>query len=641
MKKTLLFATLFCAAIAGFSQSQRSVFIEEFTQASCPPCETTTPALNSIIEANASKIVQIRYQTSWPGVDPMNVDNPTEVATRVSYYGVTGVPDVIADGTTTGNPGTLPQALIDSRYGTSAPVLVEVEHTINDLTSMDVTVTITNEGTEAFEDAGDKLRVALVEEVITWPSPPGSTSLVDFESVMKTFFTGTAGIDVPEIAAGESWTMTWEGLDIPTTVYNYNELAVVAWVQNDATKAVHNSGYSSPQTLIGYADLGITNAVANTSDNLCDYEFAGEVTVVNESATEVESYDVNLVINGAAAQTINVTDVLAGGASNTVTFDAFDLPAGTSVIAYNVAATGGDFATLNDNSGSVVVGKAAAAAASVSQDYEADVVGFFPNNVVANLPAIRFNGLVINAALAGSGAPMGGYGESSNSIAVDFWLWNPASVEATGEIVIAEQFTVPADGNLSFDYAYTSYLGSQERLQVQVSTDCGVTYADVYNKVGADLRTAPEVNDGAAGGFFKPGANDWVTENIDLSTYEGQEVLIRMFLTSAWGDMLYLDNIRMNSPVDVNDLNDNESLLVFPNPASQNMNIELSIEESANVTVRMIDMLGRTILTEQIGNNVSGVINHTLNVSDVNSGAYLLFFQLDERQVVQRVNVTH
>ena len=78
MKKTLLFAALLSASFMGFSQSQRTVFIEEFTQASCPPCETTTPALNAVIETNAEKIVQIRYQTSWPGVDPMNADNPTK-----------------------------------------------------------------------------------------------------------------------------------------------------------------------------------------------------------------------------------------------------------------------------------------------------------------------------------------------------------------------------------------------------------------------------------------------------------------------------------------------------------------------------------------------------------------------------------
>ena len=638
MKKTLLFAALLCASFMGFSQSQRTVFIEEFTQASCPPCETTTPALNAVIETNEEKIVQIRYQTSWPGVDPMNADNPTEVQTRVDYYEVGGVPDVIADGTSTGNPGSLPQGIIDARYGTDAPVLVEVEHTINDLLTMDVTVRIVNEGTEAFEDADDKLRVALIEEVVSFPTPPGSTSLVDFEAVMKIFFTGAAGIDVPEIAAGETWTMTWEGLAIPDYVYDYNQLVVVAWVQNDASKAVHNSGHSSPQELTGYADLGITNAVANTSDNLCDYEFSGEVTIENTTSTEVASYDVNLVINGAAAQTVNVTDALAGGASNTVTFDPFDLPVGTSVISYNVAATGGDIATLNNNSSAVVVGKASAPQPSVSDDYESDALGSFPANAVVDMAFS--SGYVVNAAFVGGTDPVGGYGNSEQSIFVNFWQWNPSPVlPANGEIIIAEQFAVPADGNMSFDYAYTSYAGSQDRLQVQVSADCGDNYTDVFNEAGSSLATADEVNLGNS--FFKPAPGDWVTENIDLSAYAGQDLLVRMYVTSDWGDQLYIDNIKMNSPVDVNDLNENESLVVFPNPASQNMNIELSIEESANVSVKMIDMLGRTILTEQIGNNVKGAISHTLNVNNINSGAYLLFFQIDERQVVQRVNVSH
>src|SRR3954467_14352034 len=93
----LLVVSTFISALA-FGQSQRLVLAEEFTQASCPPCASQNPAFNALLTANASKVTSIKYQTSWPGTDPMNAQNPNEVATRVALYNVSGVPDSPMDG---------------------------------------------------------------------------------------------------------------------------------------------------------------------------------------------------------------------------------------------------------------------------------------------------------------------------------------------------------------------------------------------------------------------------------------------------------------------------------------------------------------------------------------------------------------
>ncbi len=627
-----------CFSIFGFSQSQRTVLLEEFTQASCPPCETTTPALNAIAAANSEKLVQIRYQTSWPGVDPMNADNPGEVQERVDYYGVTGVPNLRYDGTDTGSPGTITQAQIDGAYGVTSPVLIEVEHTINDLTSMDVTVRIINEGTEAFEDPGDKLRVALIEEVISWPSPPGSTSLVEFEAVMKTFFTGAAGMDIPEIAAGEMWENTWTGLTIPDFIYNYNKLAVVAWLQNDASTAVHNAAHSTPVTLEGYADLGITNSAANTSSSLCDYAFTGEVTVENAGGSEVAQYDVNLLINGTATLSETVVDPLASGASNTISFESINLPPGTSVVSFEVVADGGDIATLNNSSAEVVVGKAGAALGLVEEDFESDVVGEFGSGLIVDVPAIGANGVIANSAFVNGTAPLGGFGESENSIFINIWQWNPATASSpNGEIIVADQFLVPDVSSLSFDYAFTNWGGSNDRLQVQISTDCGETFTDLFNEAGASLATAPPLNQNNA--FFTPGADDWANVQFDLAAYTGQEVLIRFYITSAWGDMMYIDNIRLSNVVSVEDeLTPTEKLTVYPNPTSDDLNIDLTLDAPAAISINVLDVSGRSVLTEKIG-GTQDKLNHKLDVSRLQSGMYLLQINAGEKMIVRNVSI--
>lgn len=72
---------------------------EHFTQASCGPCASQNPGFEgTILTPNPSIVRHIAYHTSWPGVDEMNAANPTEVANKVTYYNVQGVPDVVLEG---------------------------------------------------------------------------------------------------------------------------------------------------------------------------------------------------------------------------------------------------------------------------------------------------------------------------------------------------------------------------------------------------------------------------------------------------------------------------------------------------------------------------------------------------------------
>src|SRR5687768_14774096 len=96
MKKITL--TMVAAAAFAFganAQCAKFVLLEEFTQASCGPCASQNPGFKTtILDPNPDKVRLVAYHTSWPGTDPMNAYNPTDVQTRVTYYTVTGVPNV-------------------------------------------------------------------------------------------------------------------------------------------------------------------------------------------------------------------------------------------------------------------------------------------------------------------------------------------------------------------------------------------------------------------------------------------------------------------------------------------------------------------------------------------------------------------
>lgn len=639
MKRFLQIFSLLLLTSMAYSQSQRLVFIEEFTQASCPPCEVTTPALNQIIAANADKIIQLRYQVWWPGYDPMFLDNEAEVQTRVQYYGVGGVPAVFADGTEEAQSGVLPQTTINARYGTSAPIKMEVSHSLSsDLTTADITIKITNEGNSAYNIATNKLRVAIIEEDITYPFPPGSTSLQVFEAVMKKFVTGAEGIEIPSIEAGATWEKTWAGEPLPEAVYDYNKLAIVAFVQNDDDKSVANAGYSEPKELSGYPDLAIENK-SEVTGGYCEYGFIPKVTVINDGSIPVESFTVSLFINGEEKATKEVTATLNQGATTDVIMDEIDLPPGNSEINYVVLTPIRDIAVLNNYTDFLTAGKIGNVIPSYANGFEDVDLGAVPANAIVDRPFSGRNFVVLTGDALNAAEPIGGYGLSDKSVAINFWNWDPAAFTSQGFMIIADQYVVTEGAKLKFDWAYTTWQGSADRLKIQISEDCGKTFKDLFNKAGSALKTAPELN--ANDAFFIPLPAEWKSSEHDLKAYVGKTVVIRALVTSAWGDMLYLDNINITGgTTDVNDLTTGETLEVNPNPATANTTFEFNLATASDVSYTVTDALGKLIENKNLG-NTSGKFNHSFDVSDYKSGLYFVNFQLGERQVVKRLMVIH
>ncbi len=157
MKKLTLAVALMLIGGTAFAQATRLVLFEEFTQASCGPCASQNPAFNTLLQSNTTKAISIKYQTSWPGVDPMNAANPTDVATRVSYYSVNGVPWTAMDGVAptgsaySGAPANVTQSMIDTRYAVSSPLAVSVYHQLNaTYDSIQIVVSVSNPGTSSF-----------------------------------------------------------------------------------------------------------------------------------------------------------------------------------------------------------------------------------------------------------------------------------------------------------------------------------------------------------------------------------------------------------------------------------------------------------------------------------------------------------
>lgn len=650
MKKILLIAFAFALCSVSYGQSVRTVLMEEFTQASCPPCEATTPLLNNIMNQNADKVVQIRYNTSWPGVDPMNADNPDEIQERVDYYGVTGVPNFNLDGATTQTVPT--QGEIDNSQSVDAPILVSVEHTLaDDLSSMDVTVRIVNEGATDYSGANDFLRVALVEELVAWPFLPGSTSIIDYEYVFKTFFTTPAGMELPDVAAGDTWEMTWEGLTFPSRIYNYNTLAVVAFVQDDTnaqTSAnVINAAVSHPQELTGLFDYSVSAGNPGAND-ICDSAFSPVAFVRNPGTDPVPSTRVDLYIGDVLVDS-EETGEIAGLDVVQIDFSTLDLPGGVNEITYVVEDYNlmNSTSTFNNGGAPLLLAKITRGGTAIGIDFEDEDLLVEPSTLLIESPVIRAFGsfrivsaLVMEALFGEFTDPLGGHGMSENSIIVPFWYWDPANATSgEGSMIAVEEIGLTADNStFTFDYAYTSWQGSNDALAVQVSNDCGETYTTLWEESGSGLQTAPELS--ANDRFFSPASDEWASAQVDLSSYIGDDVVVRLLVTSDFGDMLYLDNIQTEAPSSIDELDQDESIALYPNPAVNQITLDMNINQVSDVNIRMVNILGETVLVDRM-ESVSGNSVTSIDVSNMVAGAYVVYMTVGDKEVVRRISVAN
>ena len=124
-------------------------------------------------------------------------------------------------------------------------------------------------------------------------------------------------------------------------------------------------------------------------------------------------------------------------------------------------------------------------------------------------------------------------------------------------------FSNPTNSKLTFDVAHACYGGQYtDTLAVLVSTDCGITFTQVYKKWASTLATAPNSSN-----FFTPDSSQWRTDTIDLAAFSGTPHLLVAFRNiGLWGNNIYVDNINIiSSNVAVNEIK-TPNPEIYPNP---------------------------------------------------------------------------
>jgi PKD repeat protein len=134
--------------------------------------------------------------------------------------------------------------------------------------------------------------------------------------------------------------------------------------------------------------------------------------------------------------------------------------------------------------------------------------------------------------------------------------------------------------SLSYYYAYTGYNSSNDGLRVEVSTNCGSSWTQLFYAEGTDLLTTTASND-----YFNPtNCNQWLQKVLNLDSYIGDTVIFRFAGVNDYGNNLYLDNINITGQPSALDTKPVELTSIFPNPSTGEFFI-LTIDKDVKLTV--------------------------------------------------------
>lgn len=305
MKNSLLTFILSLAVIIASAQSQRFLVFEEFTNASCGPCASQNPGFQALMAANSSKCTFVTYHWNYPGPnDPMYLHNPTDMLSRIGYYGFNFVPSCVMDGITIpscssyygGAPGCITQTQIDNKYAVPSPLELYVNQR---LSPGNDSIYVTMLG-KATQDVSGTLvaHLVVIEKHIHFNTAPGSNGEKDFYNVMKKMLPGASGTTLASSYSNGDYFIIEQAWKL-ANVYNNSELSVVGFVQNNQNKNVQQAANTTATPITGvYANDVELTKLSNVTPTYCSSTISPVVSIRNNGSAPLTSLVFQYGVNG-------------------------------------------------------------------------------------------------------------------------------------------------------------------------------------------------------------------------------------------------------------------------------------------------------------------------------------------------------
>lgn len=145
-----------------------------------------------------------------------------------------------------------------------------------------------------------------------------------------------------------------------------------------------------------------------------------------------------------------------------------------------------------------------------------------------------------------------------------------------------------------FWYSYANRnTGSDDSLKVFGSTDCGQTWQLKLQRAASQIATVPNTSVN----FTPTLASQWKQDSASLLSYNNQpNVRLKFRFSYDSGNNFYLDDINISGLVGLEDYNiESSEITLSPNPASHGSLLAFALLNDEQVTINVMDVMGREV----------------------------------------------
>jgi PKD repeat protein len=198
--------------------------------------------------------------------------------------------------------------------------------------------------------------------------------------------------------------------------------------------------------------------------------------------------------------------------------------------------------------------------------------------------------------------------------------------------------SISSEVTLTFRYAYRKRsAGNEEWLRVFISNNCGETWIQRKTFKGDNLSALT-----ASSSWEPTSINDWTTVHLTnvTSSYWVDNFRMRFEFESDGGNNFFLDDINIYSggpsELSLDEQGEFNDFVVYPNPASKEVNVSFSLVSAQNTTVSLSNMLGQNIESFDIqgksGNNLV-----LIGTEKLDAGIYIVKVKTQGKEQTKRL----
>jgi hypothetical protein len=628
----------------------KNVVLEEFTGLNCPFCPDGHKIANNIRSNNPGDVVLINVHTGgYARPEPGQPDFRSGYgASLASQLGVRAYPNASVNrtpyngnksfGRTDGKWKNAAQQILKE----SSPVNVGVQTNLNPDTR-ELTVNVEIYYTDSSSVDANKLNVALLQNDIPayqsassifYPGKVLSNGEYEHEHMLREFLTGQWGDDINKPYEGnlieKSYTYQVPE-DYNSVPVNLAKLEVAAYVAKGKENILSGTSQKVDLPDANLTDVAVSNA---TSDKgLCTKEVDPAFKIENKGNQAVNDFKLSFRFQGQIYErTFNET--IQPGSNTTIKWGTplkFDGGSYDIKVERIGALNGGDVydEKLNNNFPNLFSG-INFPKVNVDSNFRTSFEGELSNSVAiddSKNPAI--------GRVSSNDNPVG----AQNTNSAIRQLVDPRFRSNSGEkgyILLGKtRLRNVNTPYLTYYYAYSKgqrNVSNLPEITLQYSKDCGQSWKTVNKKIVEETNSFNPSNQRS--NVFAPSSSDYKQAEFDLTSMQDEgEAILRLALPGEDGNAIYLDELQIGSKWDVtgiaNAKKEEVSTSVFPNPAAENLQLDINLKQPQQVNVKVVNAIGKTVKAVTSGDFQKGSNRINFNVSSWKAGLYIAQVNID------------